>query len=68
MIEEIDIDRYDLYRDDYKKYDHLVPVLGLRNFDSNQIIELPPLSPRLKELQLRNWLQKHINNFLNKIS
>ena len=29
-ILEVDIDRFDLYKNDFKKYDHQVPVLALQ--------------------------------------
>ena len=67
-IFEIDIDRYDLYKNEYKKYDHQVPVLALMLKDSKEVFELPRVSPRLKDLQLNNWLQKNINNILVKVS
>ena len=67
-IFEIDIDRYDLYKNDYKKYDHQVPVLALKLADSKEIFELPRVSPRLKDLQLNNWLEKNINNILVRVS
>ena len=65
-IFEIDIDRYDLYKNDYKKYDYQVPVLALKLKDSKEIFELPRVSPRLKTFQLNNWLKKNINYFLDK--
>ena len=64
---EIDIDRFDLYQNKYKKYDYEVPVLALKHINSEEIIELPRVSPRLKELQLRNCLQKNIKNELSRI-
>ena len=64
LIEEIDIDRFDLYQDSFKKYDLEVPVLAIKNKNSSQIIELPRVSPRLNELQLEKWLKKTINNLL----
>ena len=67
-IFEIDIDRYDLYKNDYRKYDHQVPVLALKLADSKEIFELPRVSPRLKDLQLNNWLEKNINNILVRVS
>ena len=67
-IFEIDIDRYDLYKNDYKKYDEQVPVLALKLTDSKEIFELPSISPRLKDLQLNNWLEKNINSILLKVS
>ena len=67
-IFEVDIDRFDLYRNDFKKYDHQVPVLALQLTESKEIIELPRVSPRLKGLQLDNWLKKNINYILVKAS
>ena len=67
-ILEVDIDRFDLYKNDFKKYDHQVPVLALQLTESKEIIELPKVSPRLKGLQLDNWLKKNINHILVKAS
>jgi len=67
-ILEVDIDRFDLYKNDFKKYDHQVPVLALQLTESKEIIELPRVSPRLKGLQLDNWLKKNINHILVKAS
>jgi len=67
-IREVDIDRFDLYKNDFKKYDHQVPVLALQLNESKEIIELPRISPRLKGLQLDNWLKKNINHILVKSS
>ncbi len=64
-IQEIDIDRYDLYKDEYKKYDNEVPVIALKNLSSNQLNELPRVSPRVKEIQLESWLKKNIKLFIN---
>jgi len=64
-IKEIDIDRFDLYNDKYKKYDHEVPVVALKSLYTNQLTELPRVSPRLKDLQLESWLRKHIQKFIS---
>ena len=64
-IFEIDIDRFDLYQDKFRKYDYEVPVLALQNNLTNQMHELPRISPRLKDSQLKNWLQKNILNYQN---
>ena len=64
-IKEIDIDRFDLYQDKFRKYDYEVPVLALKNNLTNQMHELPRITPRLKDLQLQNWLQKNILNYQN---
>ena len=65
-INEIDIDRYDLYQDKYKKFDHEVPVVAIKESTSQKFIELPRISPRLKDDQLKKWLEKNINIALNK--
>ena len=65
-INEIDIDRFDLYQDKYKKFDHEVPVIAFEGIRSGEIIELPRISPRLKDDQLKNWFQKNINIILKK--
>ena len=65
-INEIDIDRFDLYQDKYKKFDHEVPVLAIKESTSQKFIELPRISPRLKDDQLKKWLEKNINIALNK--
>ena len=65
-INEIDIDRFDLYQDKYKKFDHEVPVVAIKESTSKKFIELPRISPRLKDDQLKKWLEKNINIALNK--
>ena len=65
-LKEIDIDRFDLYKDKYKKYDYEVPVIAVKGVRSKEIIELPRISPKLKDDQLKNWFQKNINTLLKK--
>ena len=65
-IKEIDIDRFDLYQDKYKKYDYEVPVIAIQENKSKEIIELPRISLRLKDNQLKSWLKKNINVALKK--
>ena len=65
-LKEIDIDRVDLYKDKYKKYDNEVPVIAVEGIRSEEIIELPRISPRLKDAQLKNWFQKNISAILKK--
>ena len=48
------------------KYDYEVPVIAIEGISSKEIIELPRISPRLKDDQLKNWFQKNINTFLKK--
>ena len=67
IIEEIDIDRYDLYEDKFRKYDNYVPVLALEKIKADEYIELPRCSPRLKDTQLKKWLNKNIRNALGEI-
>ena len=65
-LKEIDIDRVDLYQDKYKKYDYEVPVITIEGIKSKGTIELPRISPRLKDDQLKNWFKKNINTMLKK--
>ena len=65
-INEIDIDRFDLYQDKYKKFDNEGPVVAIKESQSQEVIEWPRNSPRLKEDQLKNWLEKNITIALNK--
>ncbi len=65
-IKEIDIDRVDLYKDKYKKYDNEVPVIAFQGLGLEGIIELPRISPRLKDDQLKHWFQKNISTILEK--
>ena len=48
------------------KYDYEVPVIAVEGIRSKEIIELPRISPRLKDDQLKNWFQKNINTILKK--
>ena len=66
QIDEIDIDRVDLYQNKYKKYNYEVPVIAIEEVKSKEIIELPRISPRIKDDQLKNWFVKNINTILNK--
>ena len=43
-----------------------MPVIAVEGIRSEEIIELPRISPRLKDDQLKNWFQKNINTFLKK--
>ena len=65
-LKEIDIDRVDLYKDKYKKYNYEVPIIGIEEINSKKIIELPRISPRIKDEQLKNWFKKNINTILKK--
>ena len=63
-LKEIDIDRVDLHKDKYKKYDYEVPVIAVEGIRSKEIIELPRISPRLENEQLKNWFKKNINTIM----
>ena len=65
-LKEIDIDRVDLYSDKYKKYDYEVPIIAVEGIRSEEIIELPRISPWLKDDQLKNWFQRNISSILEK--
>ena len=57
----VDIDGKKVSLDIQMKYTNDVPVIVL---DSNRLlkkIELPRVSPRLKEDTLFSWIQKHLN-------
>ena len=42
-----------------KNYDYEVPVIAVEGIRAEEIIELPRISPRLKDDQLKNWFQKY---------
>ena len=65
-FKEIDIDRFDLYQDKYRKYDYEVPVIAIEENKSKEIIELPRISPRFKDDQLESWFKKNIYTILRK--
>ncbi len=56
----VDIDSPDVSSEDRIRYDLEVPVLFITDQKTNKMIELPRASPRLDEIQLREWLQKII--------
>ena len=65
VLSIIDIDNKEVSRDIKRKYTNEVPVLIL---DSNKLlrkVELPRVSPRLKEDLLLSWIQKNLNTLLN---
>ena len=55
-----------IYKNESKKYDYEVPVIAVEGISSEEIIELPRISPRLKDDQLKNWFQKNISTILEK--
>ena len=62
VLSIVDIDSKKVSLDIQKRYTNEVPVIVL---DSNRLlkkIELPRVSPRLKEDMLLSWIQKNLNN------
>ena len=63
----VDIDSKKVSLDIQMKYTNEVPVIVL---DSNRLlkkIELPRVSPRLKEDMLLSWIQKNLNILYKKV-
>ena len=65
MLSIIDIDNKEVSIDIKRKYTNEVPVLVLDSNKLSRKIELPRVSPRLKEDMLLSWLQKNLNIFFN---
>ena len=65
VLSIIDIDNKEVPIDIQRKYSNEVPVLVLDSNKLSKKIELPRISPRLKEDMLLSWIQKHLNNFFN---
>ena len=59
----IDIDNKEVSIDIQRKYTNEVPVLVLDSNKLSRKIELPRVSPRLKEDLLLSWIQKNLNIF-----
>ena len=57
----IDIDSKKVSLDIQKKYTNQVPVIVLDSTILLKKIELPRVSPRLKEDMLSSWIQKNLN-------
>ena len=58
----IDIDSKKVSLDIQMKYTNDVPVIVLDSTRLLKKIELPRVSPRLKEDMLLSWIQKNLNN------
>ena len=59
----VDIDSEKVSLDIQMKYTNEVPVVVLDSTRLSKKIELPRVSPRLKEEMLLSWIQKHLNIF-----
>jgi len=67
ILSIVDIDSNKVSSDIQMKYTNQVPVIVLDSTILLKKIELPRISPRLKEEMLLSWIQKHLN-ILYKIS
>ena len=65
VLSIIDIDNKEVSIDIQRKYTNQVPVLVLDSNKLSKKIELPRVSPRLKEDLLLVWIQKKLNIFFN---
>ena len=65
VLSVIDIDDQEVSIDIKRKYTNEVPVLVLDSNKLSRKIELPRVSPRLKEDLLLSWIQKNLNIFFD---
>ncbi len=61
VLSIVDIDSKKVSLDIQMKYTNDVPVMVLDSTRLLKMIELPRVSPRLKEDMLLSWLQKNLN-------
>ena len=66
VLSIIDIDYKKVPLDIQTKYTNQVPVLVLDSTKLLKKIELPRISPRLKEDMLLSWIQKNLNALYQK--
>ena len=62
VLSIVDIDSKKVSLDIQMKYTNEVPVIVLDSTRLLKKIELPRVSPRLKEDMLLSWIQKNLNN------
>ena len=62
ILSIVDIDSKKVSLDIQMKYTNEVPVIVLDSTRLLKRIELPRISPRLKEDMLLSWIQKNLNN------
>ena len=60
----VDIDSDNFSEIERARYDLRVPVLLIELKNHKQLLELPVVSPRIKEKQLFDWIQKEINQLI----
>ena len=63
-LKVVDIDQGELSELERNSLDLRVPVIVLSFTKTNRMIEIPRVSPRIKQTELFNWLQKTINQTL----
>ena len=61
VLSIVDIDSKNVSLDIHMKYTNEVPVMVLDSARLLKKIELPRISPRLKEDMLLSWIQKNLN-------
>ena len=66
VLSIVDIDCKKVPVDIQMKYTNEVPVIILDSTKLLKKIELPRVSPRLKEDMLLSWIQKNLNNLYGK--
>ena len=65
VLSIVDIDSKEASNNIQRKYTNEVPVLVLDSNKLSRKIELPRVSPRLKEDMLLSWIQKKLNIIFN---
>ena len=65
VLSVIDIDNQEVSIDIQRKYTNEVPILVIDSKKLSRKIELPRVSPRLKEDLLSSWIQKNLNIVFN---
>ena len=63
LLSIVDIDSKEVLTDIQAKYSNEVPVMVLNSNILSKKIELPRVSPRLKEELLLSWIQKKLDVF-----
>ena len=63
VLSIVDIDSEKVSLDIQMKYTNEVPIIVLDSTSLSKKIELPRVSPRLKEEMLLSWIQKNLNIF-----
>ena len=66
VLSIVDIDCKKVSLDIQMKYTNEVPIIVLDSTSLSKKIELPRVSPRLKEEMLLSWIQKNLNIFYQK--